>query len=271
MSDHIVVAVLVVMSIMVVVSTYISARNHSSASSSRTPLPRGTMTIAEIDLIYGPKIDRMRAEMEASEANCAKKIKELEGRIEFLLSVIISSEKSIPMKSPGSNRGLVLVMSNESEYASAVKLSGVPVSIVGLSDLPTVLSMLPRDSDSGDYGVVLAVMDDWSIHGRGSIDRVGDVSNRVFVLVGHDSDRVASFLGLRSRGAVAVNATALIASQNEKTGGTRRDSVIEGNIAAFCAAFVSSVVKDGVSVDLAYERAKEGASEWVADRTRLYR
>lgn len=271
MNDSVVAAVLVALSIWIVASTYISVRKNSVDSISRTPFYRETTTRGEIDSIYAPQLDRMTREFESSRRECEARIEELERRIEFLLSIIMSGDKSGVSQVAGKGYGLVLVMSEESVYASAIKISGVPVSIVDMSDLPEILSMIPRDSANGDYGIVLAVMDDWSLHDGGGIERVGDVSNRVFVLVGHDSDRVASFLGSRSRGAVAVNATALIASQGEKTGGTRRDSVVEGNIAAFCAAFVSGVVKDGISVDRAYERAKAGASGWVADRTRLYR
>ena len=269
MSNQELVVIIAVLSVVVAASVYLSTR---VASKKNTPHPliRGLATRGEIDLIYGPQLDRMRDEMEASKQDCAKRIEELERRVEFLLSVIMASEKPLNIKSSASQRGLVLVMSTESIYASAVKVSGIPVSIVDQTDLTAALAMIPRDNVRGDYGVVLAVVDDWSDHTGDRISRVGDVSNRVFVLFGRDSDRIAAFVGPRSRGAVAVNATALMSAVDEKTGGTRRDSVVEGNIAAFCAAFVSGVVKDGVSIDRAYEQAKSAASGWVADRTRLH-
>lgn len=255
---------IILITIFVVFSFYVSSRgNHSTG--------QATMSRTDVNSLLDPHIRRMEMELEASKADCAKRIEELERRVEFLLSVIMASDKPMSMSFPERGYGLVLVMSNESVYSSAIKLSGIPVSIVDVTDLASMLSMIPRDSSRGDYGVVLAVVDDWSSRPEEAIERVGDVSNRVFIIVGRDSDRVAAFLGARSRGAVAVNASALIASQDEKTGGTRRDSVIEGNIAAFCAAFVVGIVKDGVDVDRAYERAKSGASGWVADRARLYR
>lgn len=227
---------------------------------------------SDIDLIYGPQLERMRAEMEMSKADCAQKIQELERRVEFLLSVIMSSDKPMRVADSYGGYSSVLVMSSESVYAAAIKMSGIPVSIVERGDLVSALSMIPRDSVRGDYGVVVCVSDDWSGQTNESLDRVGDVSNRVFFLVGVDSDRVASFLGMRSRGAVAVSVTALVSSTRaENLGGTQRDSNVEGNIAAFCAAFVSGVVKSGVSVERAYEMARESASSWVIDRARLYR
>lgn len=212
---------------------------------------------------YDRRILQLKSELEESHRNCEKKIEELERRIDFLLEVLTVRDQPDMRGTRIPSSGMILLLSQIGVYGTALKMSGLTVSVVDTGSLVSTLSLLPRSPETGDYSLVIAVLDDWGSIDETSIMQIPDVSGRIFCLVGLGSDRVASFLGKRSRGAVAIGATAL------KDG--ERDSVVDGNLAAFCAVFASSIIKHGVSVERAFTSARSSASEWVAERARLYR
>jgi hypothetical protein len=276
-SDVVVLVFIVALSIAVVANVVLASRvvirRESGVSGS---FARDMIADSASKLVS--RISELENELERSKRMCSDEIKMLTDRVDFLIGVISGNERVASWSEPRrANEKIerVAVIGNRSVYASAIKMSGVTVSIIETDDVITSLAMMPHVSADSKFRVIVIVVDNWDSVTDERLSIIGDIGSKSFVLIGRGSDRVALYLSRHSAGVVAVNGGA--ASPVGHVGGHTSpenvvvyDSVTEGNIAAFCASLVSMCVKGGISLERAYRDALPQASEWVSERARFY-
>lgn len=237
--------------------------------------------ITETTARLNARIVELESELDRLKKSCYDEAKMLNDRVDFLIGIISGAEKSSSTwegaRRTSDKNERVVVISNRSIYASALKLSSVNVSIVESDDVIGSLLTIPHVSSENKFRVVLIAIDTWGEYTDEKLSVIGDIDDKFFILVGKGCERAAMYLSRRSSGVVVISGSSIVPPPLDPTGqptsdvfSTRYDYVIEGNMAAFCASVVSLCVKNGISIERAYKESLLHASEWIAERSRYY-